>query len=1143
MKIMVNLPLKITDNTMKISDFSLSQICTLLNDWLKSRPDGRELLSKPGDWEIGGTIGSIPALITATLISFDNKKRILAVTPNQNYNYEFCDDLVAFGGTLADPEKDKLPPKSFWIYPIPHLETLPYETQPPHPQIRIERLTAIESLLIETGDPVIYSMPVRSLMHTQAMPQKWSEELQCIEIGKEVDRDKLLSRLGEQGYEYRELITTRGEFSYRGGIVDIFPWTAARPIRFELFGDEVDSIREFDPASQRSVKSLTKYLLYPGDESYLSNSVKDNELTTIRDFLPEDVLSILIDPDSVLHEAERFEHLAVKMFDEIGMAQAEILGRPPRLPDVLYRKCNQIDISHSDNTLVLNPFKIPPEDFSDKSVRNWEIRSIDKWSGEAKSKLKEFVGSAKEKNTGIICCDTSGQKQRLEELLKNTEGFSPKLDIHLLETGLHHGFEFPDINLVVLTDREIFGRYKKLRFHARSGIAIPILDMVDLKPGDFVVHIDHGIAKYKGLRRLKVEGEEGEFLELRFDQDAACYVPIDQIERIGKYIGSDKAPPKLSRLGGKGWQTAKSKAERSIEEMAEELLELYAKRQIQEGYRTSTDTIWQKEFEASFIYDETPDQLRSIEEIKKDMESERPMDRLICGDVGFGKTEVALRGAFKAIMDGKQVAMLCPTTILAQQHYHTFKSRMADYPVEVDMLSRFRSTTEIKESIQKIKDGNVDIVVGTHRLLSKDIGFRDLGLLIIDEEQRFGVKHKERLKQLKTQVDCLNLSATPIPRTLYLSLSGVRDMSLVNTAPKNRLPILTYIAPFKKETVENAILRELARGGQVYFVHNRVRSIERIAQLVGDLVPEARIAIGHGQMDEKELEQVMVSFINREYDILVSTTIIESGLDIPNVNTIIINRADAFGLAELYQLRGRVGREHHQAYCYLLISGEKSISNDARQRLLALQEFNQLGDGFKVALRDLEIRGMGNILGREQHGHIAAIGFDLYSKLLKQTVDKLKGKDYEESFNTIVEPKNKGDISPDYIPSVRQRMSIFKRLAGIKTINDIKTIEAELNDIYGRFPPKVEQVFLNARIKAAANRAGIDLVKWQKKSWFLRYAPSMEKKFNPAKLAGLDESELYSIRVEARDKLILHVTIISDSKDKLLLDLLKQLVD
>ena len=1123
---------------MKKTDFTLSNICQLLYEWMKDHPEGKNILSKPFNSEIGGTNGSIPGLLISTLLTLGKRKCILAITPNQNLNYELCDDLVAFGGTLADPEKEKLPPKSFWIYPIPHLETLPYETQPPHPQIRIERLTAIESLLQGTGDPVIYCLPIRSLMHTVAAPGKWKSELNIIETGKEIERNKLLRTLSDQGYEFRELITTRGEFSYRGGIVDIFPWAAARPIRIEFFGDEIDSIREFDPATQRSVKNLERYFLYPGDETRLSLNSSDDELVTIREFLGEDILPVLIDPDGTIHEAERFENLAKKMFDEIGSAQAEITGHPARSPEVIYRYWEKLEFSNPETILTLNPFKIPPEDFGEKSVWNWEVRSIDKWPGEAKTKLVELVNIINEGYKGIICCDTSGQKQRLEELLKGNKEYKPTQPLYLEEKGLHHGFDFPDLKVVVLTDREIFGRYKKLRFHARSGIALPIADLVDLKPGDYVVHIDHGVAIYKGMRRLEVEGETGEFLELRFDKDAACYVPIDQIERIGKYVGSDKAPPKLSVLGGKGWQTAKAKAKKSIEEMAEELLDLYAKRQVKEGYQISQDTIWQNEFEASFIFDETPDQLRSIEEMKKDMESERPMDRLICGDVGFGKTEVAIRGAFKAVMDGKQVALLCPTTILAQQHYHTIKTRMADYPVEVDMLSRFRSAAQIKETVQKVKAGQVDIVVGTHRLLSKDIAFRDLGLLIIDEEQRFGVKHKERLKQLKTEVDCLNLSATPIPRTLYLSLSGIRDMSLVNTPPKNRLPILTYITQFKKETIESAILRELARGGQVYFVHNRVRSIERIAGLVGELVPEARIAIGHGQMDERELEQIMVKFINNEFDILVSTTIIESGLDIPNVNTIIINRADAFGLAELYQLRGRVGREHHQAYCYLLISGEKSISSIARQRLLALQEFNQLGDGFKVALRDLEIRGMGNILGRQQHGHIAAIGFDLYSKLLKQTVDKLKGRDFEDTYSTVLEPAHKGDISPDYVPSVRQRMSLFKRLAGVKTINELKNIESELKDIYGRFPAKVKQVFLNGRIKLAAHDAGIDLVKWQKGSWLLRYAPSMEKKFNPAKLAELDKSDVCTVRVEARARLLLHISFNTRDSDKILLEIL-----
>ncbi|MFB3897162.1 MAG: transcription-repair coupling factor, partial [bacterium] len=656
--------------------------------------------------------------------------------------------------------------------------------------------------------------------------------------------------------------------------------------------------------------------------------------------------------------------------------------------------------------------------------------SMESYRGQLESFIAQLRKWQGEEYTVFIVCDNQGQLERLDELLKSKEiaaeiiekpevrslpdeaiaqsgqksevrieAFdfqsairNPQSEIYLVVGNLHTGFAIPEIKLAMITDREIFSRYTRIRHFRRFHDGVPISTFIELTEGDYLVHEDYGIGKYLGIKKMNVDGREGDFLILEYADGDKLYVPIEQINRVQKYIAGEGTVPKLNSLGDKGWERTKQRAKEAIQLMAKDLLELYGSRQVLPGHAYSSDTIWQREFEASFLFEETPDQLRAINEVKESMELSKPMDRLLCGDVGYGKTEVAIRAAFKAVMDKKQVAVLVPTTILAEQHYNTFSERLADFPIVVEMLSRFKNPKQQKEIISRVQEGAVDIVIGTHRLISKDIAFKELGLLIIDEEQRFGVRHKERLKQLRKEIDVLTLTATPIPRTLYMSLSGIRDISIINTPPEDRLPIMTYVHRFSDTVVREAILRELNRGGQVYFVHNRVQSIEEITNHIRQLVPQARIAIGHGQLPEKELERVMLAFIAKQYDILVSTTIIESGLDIPNVNTIIINRADAFGLSQLYQLRGRVGRDRHQAYAYLLLPEKHGVTDIAEKRLQAIQEYTDLGSGFRIAMRDLEIRGMGNLLGAQQSGHLEAIGFDLYCKLVEETINSLQGK-------------------------------------------------------------------------------------------------------------------------------------------------------
>ncbi|MBD3267224.1 transcription-repair coupling factor, partial [bacterium] len=728
---------------------------------------------------------------------------------------------------------------------------------------------------------------------------------------------------------------------------------------------------------------------------------------------------------------------------------------------------------------------------------------------DAKERMKALIQQCQAGRQIIIVCDNTGQQSRLNEILadrRNSGAFPEDAPFpQTLVGSMHRGFSLEAGNLLLCTDREIFGRYRRFQTPPREGIAVPLSDLLELQPGEYVVHIDHGIGRFVRLRRIETDGKQGEYLELEYAEGGVLYVPIEQIDRVGRYVGGENTEPALSKLGTKNWERTKARARQAIEDMAEELLELYATRSTTKGHAFEPDTPWQHEFEASFMYEETADQYRAIEEVKRDMEADEPMDRLICGDVGFGKTEIAIRACFKAIMDGKQVAVLTPTTILCQQHYNTLAERMADYPVRVEMLSRFQTAAEQKQIVEEVAKGEVEMVVGTHRLLSKDVRFADLGLVVIDEEQRFGVKHKERLRQLKKLVDTITMTATPIPRTLYMSISGIRNMSLVSTPPKNRLPIETYIMEWSDDVIQNAALRELSRDGQVYFVHNRVETIYQIGQHLQEILPQARIGVAHGQMSEKELEKIMMDFIHHEYDILLATTIIENGIDIPNVNTIIINKADTFGLSQLYQLRGRVGRDRHRAYCYLLVPTKKGLTSIARRRLLALQEHNQLGAGFHLAMRDMELRGIGNILGRQQHGHIAAIGFDLYTKLLSDTVSTLRdSKKMLIEWETVLEMTPKGTIPTTYVESSKQRMALHQRIAKIKTVEAIEELKAELEDIYGPIPPATERLIQGLRVRVRAYQAGMDTVHLRKNSGYVRYHASQQERFNPMRVLQMD---------------------------------------
>ncbi|HTO09934.1 MAG TPA: transcription-repair coupling factor, partial [Candidatus Binatia bacterium] len=831
------------------------------------------------------------------------------------------------------------------------------------------------------------------------------------------------------------------------------------PVRVEFFGDDVESIRLFDPTTQRSVEPLDELLLLP-----LGAPADDAEgAAHVLDFAPPGAPAILDVPallDETSEEAPGRRPLR------------EVLGERPRVE-------LELVAGTTAGGHVLDTQDVP----------RFGGRFADLTAALARWRAEGFT-------VRLVVAD-AGQADHLRQILRDHEVEAPVAaaleaaePLAIVAGELSAGLSSGAVGLVLLTESEIFGARRRTLRRPKYQRGAALTAFTDLEIGDLVVHEDHGIGRYVGLRTMSIGDRDGDFLELAYTEGGRLYVPVERLDLVSKYLGGDAGTARLDRLGGASWQRVKESVRAALREMAEALLKLYARRAVAEGHAFGPDTPWQREFEAAFRFEETRDQLRAIEDVKRDLESARPMDRLVAGDVGYGKTEVALRAAFKAVGEGQQVAVLVPTTVLAQQHWSTFTDRFGPFPAKVELLSRFRSPREQKAIVEGLRTGAVDVVIGTHRLLSKDVAFKRLGLLIVDEEHRFGVAHKERMKQLRESVDVLALTATPIPRTLYMALSGVRDMSVIETAPLDRLPIETMVRRFSKAVIKEALERELARGGQVFFVHNRVQSLLSMTRFVQELVPDARVIMGHGQMKERELEATMVRFVSGQADILVSTAIVESGLDIPASNTIIINRADRFGLAQLYQLRGRVGRERLQAYCYLLVPADGRVDEQAQRRLRALQELTELGSGFKLALRDLEIRGAGNLLGAEQHGHIAAVGYDLYSKLLAEAVQELKGDRAGVAVEPVINVSVEGFLPEDYVPEVNQRLAFYKRLAGAAGDDELADLRAELADRFGPLPEPAAQLIDVVRIRIAARALGIERVESGEGTAVITFAPS-----------------------------------------------------
>lgn len=897
-----------------------------------------------------------------------------------------------------------------------------------------------------------------------------------VENGREYRFEELTRKIAQLGYEREVQVEGPGQFAVRGGILDIYPLTEELPIRIEFWGDEVDSIRTFDVDSQRSVENLERIVIYPSEELKSDN----NSVSFIDYFNVKNTNLFLDEPVRLIEAGTRIEEEVVNARKMRALADNEDReGTPEPLfytTEEVVKKLNHfcsVGMCALENKC--KPFLV-------KEQFHLQTQSVNPYNNSFEMLTHDLKRLKRNGYRVILLSGSRTRAKRLAEDLRdydlssyyNEDPMREVLPGEIMVCYGHAavGYEYSMIKFVVISETDIFGKTKKKK-KRKSYDGQKIQNFSDLKPGDYVVHENHGLGIYRGIEKIEVDKVTKDYMKISYADGGNLYILATQLDLIQKYASADAKKPKLNRLGGQEWKKTKTRVKGAVQQIAKDLVELYAARQEKEGFVYEKDTVWQKEFEEMFPFEETEDQLMAIEATKRDMESPKIMDRLICGDVGFGKTEIAIRAAFKAVQDGKQVVYLVPTTILAQQHYNTFVQRMKEFPVRVDLLCRFRTPAEQKKTLTDLTKGQVDVLIGTHRVLSKDVQFKDLGLLIIDEEQRFGVQHKEKIKKLKENVDVLTLTATPIPRTLHMSLIGIRDMSVLEEAPMDRMPIQTYVMEYNDEMVREAIQRELSRQGQVYYVYNRVKDIADMTARIQALVPEANVAFAHGQMREHQLEHIMYDFINGEIDVLISTTIIETGLDISNVNTIIIHDADRMGLSQLYQLRGRVGRSNRMAYAFLLYKRDKLLKEVAEKRLAAIREFTDLGSGVKIAMRDLEIRGAGNLLGEEQHGHMEAVGYDLYCKMLNEAVRQQKGEIPEDTYTTTIDLNIDAFIPPTYIPNEYQKLDIYKRIAAIETEEEREDMLEELIDRFGEPPKKVQQLLTIAQIKAFAHSSYI----------------------------------------------------------------------
>lgn len=1094
---------------------------------------------------ITGLSGSARSVWIAT-IQQKVKRRTLVVSNQLTQAQQLYDDLTE----VIDADR-------VHIYPVNEL--LVAEMAIASPELRSQRIEALISWL--THDDHILVVPVAALKRILPPVHYWKQFQRAYEVGEVIDIDDDLKMMVKMGYERVDMVTNPAEFSMRGGIIDIYPITELNPIRIELFDDEVDSIRYFDLATQRSlekiehvtVKPTNEFLLLDEDISRTADRLEvglSDSLGKMKDAKDKTLLQQNISGEiELLRAGEVFQDLykynhyfyenpasLLEYLGEDGLVILDEIGRIQETAEQLDQEENELiesllsdqkivrDLSLSNvwvsiwdqmqqQKIYLSVFLRHVANTAPKNIVNLSSRPMQQFHGQMNLLQGEITRWSKLNYSVVFLVPSVERAEKVQSILADYQievGLAdqtttlPVKQPVIMIGNLATGFELPIHKLAVITDQELFKTKTKKRQTKRQNLsnAERMKSYTELKEGDYVVHVNHGVGRFVGIERLSVQNVQKDFMLIVYRGDDRLFVPIDQIDLVQKYVGSEAKEPKLYKLGGTEWKKVKRKVQSKVEDIADDLIKLYADREATKGFAFSEDSMIQREFEDAFPYEETEDQLRSIEEIKQDMQMARPMDRLLCGDVGYGKTEVAIRAAFKAIMDGKQVAFLVPTTILAQQHFETIIERFHDYPIEVRLLSRFRTQKEQKESLKGIQDGVVDLVIGTHRLLSKDVNYKDLGLLIVDEEQRFGVKHKERIKQIKTNVDVLTLTATPIPRTLHMSMLGVRDLSVIETPPANRFPIQTYVLEYNPIFLREAIEREIGRGGQVFFLYNRVDSIEQKAQEIANLVEGARVAVAHGQMNETELENIMIAFLAGEYDVLVSTTIIETGVDIPNVNTLIVDQADRMGLSQLYQLRGRVGRSNRIAYAYFTYHKDKVLSEVAEKRLQAIKEFTELGSGFKIAMRDLSIRGAGNLLGAEQHGFIDSVGFDLYSEMLTESIERRKlninqvEMPIEPELNLAIEAY----IPDDYIPDSKQKIMMYKKFQAVNDHESIEDLIDELVDRFGDYPKEVDHLLTVCQIRVDAKRHRVETIREVKNKLTIIFEEKMSQEIDGEKL-------------------------------------------
>jgi len=1071
--------------------------------------------------------------ITAVFNYF--KRQIIVIVENQKEIDALLSDLLTF------IDKDL-------IFVFPEMEFTPYEEIGMGEDLVQARIKTISGLI--KGNAGIFIISCRSILQRITPVHSIKESLIEISTGDIIEFNEFIGKLTSIGYERLPKTECKGQMSVRGGIIDVFPYDFEYPIRIEFFDDEIDSIRIYDPENQRSIDNITEVIIMPAREFIYSrervinaidkikkdvkicenrknqkfNENKEelvdraqrnienfregiyfdgdyqylpymyDEFANITDYIDESAIYILDEPIRLKEAFRGFETNAREIYETL-LETHTILARQS---DIFFSSEEQFSLLLKTEGIVFSALGRGLQESDLKraiSISPVQPNLYQGDFGELASDIKKYI----KKGYKIICIISSSTKaDRFIACMKDegVNGFiygnadiNKNCSLKVIVGEIGSGLEIKSNKILLLTETEIYGKRKKRRKFSVTQEGSVLSSYLDLLPGDYVVHINHGIGKYQGLKTMEIAGIHRDYLIIKYAGEDKVFVPTDQITMLQKYMGSGDVSPKLNKLGGSEWSRTKAKVKESVQNMAHDLLKLYAQREKIQGYAFSPDTVWQHEFEDAFPYEETADQLRAIYEIKKDMESERPMDRLLCGDVGFGKTEVAVRAAFKAAVDGKQVAVLVPTTILAQQHFSTFSARFDGYPMNVGIVSRFQSDSEIKKTVNDVSTGKIDVLIGTHRILSQDIKFKDLGLVIVDEEQRFGVTQKEKFKELRKDVDVLTLSATPIPRTLHMSIVSVRDMSIIETPPENRFPIRTFVVEYNEELIKEVVSKEIERGGQVYFVHNRVNDIDEVAGNLKKLLPEVAIGIVHGQMSEERLERIMVAFLNKEYDMLVCTTIIESGIDIPNVNTIIVNNAETLGLAQLYQLRGRVGRTNRVAYAYLTFKKDKLLSEIAEKRLMAIKEFTRLGSGYKIAMRDMEIRGAGNILGPEQHGHIATVGFEMYCNLLAETMKELKGEPNKSEPIAVVIDLNVDAFIPDtYICDVKDKIEAYKKINAVQNKNDEIDLLYELTDRFGDTPKEVNNLLCIAQLRNLAREIGVNSIANDKNGVVLKFA-------------------------------------------------------